>query len=119
MSIEEQNLIDHYKNPRNYGLLETYDFHHKLVNHSCGDEIEVTILSVDGIVEKFGYVGRGCALSLGTMSIFSEYAIGKNLEEIKKLSFNDIEELLLAFKVNPGRHKCVEMCTNVLRNPTE
>src|SRR5699024_9473260 len=60
-----QQILDHYKNPRNYGELDDPTFSHVGENPMCGDEITVDIdLADDGeTIERAAFHGDGCAIS--------------------------------------------------------
>ena len=64
-------ILDHYKNPHNYGLLEPHDAHAEGQNPLCGDEVSVSIrFAEDGeTIEEIGFEGRGCAISQAATSM--------------------------------------------------
>lgn len=103
--IYRQQIIDHYKNPRNAGTMDTYDSKVKKYNYSCGDEIEV-YLKIDGSkLTDVKFDSRGCAIAVASASLLSEEIIGMELEEIMKLDAEFIQELL-GTKLTSSRIKC-------------
>ena len=61
------------------------------VNPSCGDEIEVSLISSDGKIEDIAFSGVGCAISQASTSMMAELVHGKKIEEA-----NELAELFLA-----------------------
>ncbi len=83
-------IIDHYRNPRNKGELETPPAHKSEgINPLCGDEIAV-YLKVDGegdaaIVTDIKIGGQGCSISQSSASMMSAAAKGKSVQEVRAL----------------------------------
>lgn len=104
-NIYMQNILDHYHDPENYGVLENADFHAEEHNPLCGDRLEVFIIIKEDKVADVKYQGEGCAISQAAMSMLSSELIGKTLDEVKKLQKEDIIELL-GIELSPTRLKC-------------
>jgi nitrogen fixation NifU-like protein len=104
-SLYKQNIIDHYKNPKNFGELESCDFHSEVKNSSCGDEIELYLVMDGDVVEEIKFTGRGCAISIATMSMMSEIVKGKSISELKEMEKGDILDLV-GMNESSGRVKC-------------
>jgi hypothetical protein len=76
-------ILDHYKNPRNHGLLEPADAHAEGQNPLCGDEVTVTVrLGAGDVIEDVGFDGRGCAISQAATSMLSDLVKGKTASEV-------------------------------------
>src|SRR2546429_534053 len=56
-------ILDHFKNPRNYGRLESPDISHEEDNPLCGDVVGMDFRVRDGVIEDIRFHGRGCAIS--------------------------------------------------------
>ncbi len=104
-NLIQQNIIDHYKNPRYFKRLEKFTHHSKLANYSCGDEVEIWINVENSIITDIGFQGSGCSISIATTSLLCEELIGRNISEIEKIDENYIKKLL-QFEPNPSRMKC-------------
>jgi NifU homolog involved in Fe-S cluster formation len=91
-----QQILDHYKSPRNYGELEDPDFSHTGENPSCGDTIQMDVkLDEDGEeIEYVSFTGDGCAISQASASMLSEQLVGMTLEELNNLETDDITDML-------------------------
>src|SRR5690242_18822765 len=75
-------ILDHYRNPRNFGHLDTPDAQAEDMNPLCGDQIRVE-LQVDrgGKISDVRFSGKGCAISQASMSMLTESVKGKSLKE--------------------------------------
>ena len=112
----QENILDHFKNPRNFGKIENASVHHHEYNPLCGDEIELYLLIDDNkkIVDvKFN--GHGCAISQASASMLTEQIKGKNLEELKKMTKENILEML-GIPLSPVRLKCALLSLDTLKN---
>jgi nitrogen fixation NifU-like protein len=108
-------IIDHYKNPQYRGHLDPNNIQFEDDNPLCGDHIEIT-LRVDetGRVADGRFDGRGCAISQASADLLIESVIGKPVEEVKKLSKQDILDLL-GIELGPVRLKCALLPLKVLK----
>ena len=113
-SSELDEILDHYRNPRNYGELEDPDIHVRDSNPLCGDVIELFIKVKDGVISDVKFKGRGCAISQASASKLTEKIIGMRLEDVKKLSRQDILEML-GIELSPVRLKCALLSLKVLK----
>ena len=75
-------ILDHYKNPRNFGELTPHDLDFHDHNPLCGDELGVHIVVEDGKVKDLRFHGQGCAISQAAASITSDELIGMPIAEI-------------------------------------
>uniref|UniRef100_A0A7C5YBE3 Iron-sulfur cluster assembly scaffold protein n=1 Tax=Caldiarchaeum subterraneum TaxID=311458 RepID=A0A7C5YBE3_CALS0 len=99
-------ILDHYRNPRNYGELKEYSVRVKDSNPLCGDVIEVFLkINSDGVIEKASFRGHGCAISQASASMLIEYIHGKKLDDVKALDKQHIFDML-GIDVGPVRVKC-------------
>ncbi len=105
MNIYAHKIIEHYKTPKNYGVLDKYNISNKENNLSCGDSIKVFLLVSNNVVEKISFLGQGCAISQATMSLLTEKIKNKSIDEIKKMSDIDVYELI-NIKISKQRTKC-------------
>ncbi|PMC40586.1 SUF system NifU family Fe-S cluster assembly protein [Bacillus sp. UMB0899] len=84
-TLYRQVIMDHYKNPRNKGILDnslTVDMN----NPTCGDRIRLTLDLEDDVVKNAKFEGEGCSISMSSASMMTQAIKGKKLEEALKLS---------------------------------
>jgi len=110
-----EHIIDRYQNPHFRGELNPNDITFEDSNPLCGDElrIDLRINENDQIVEA-AFSGRGCAISLASADMLLEFVQGKSLEEVKRLSKEDILKLL-GIELGPVRLKCALLSLKVLK----
>ncbi|WP_254864321.1 Fe-S cluster assembly sulfur transfer protein SufU [Halovivax gelatinilyticus] len=117
-----QQILDHYKNPRNYGELEDPTFSHVGENPMCGDEIKMdVVLDEDGdqpVIERVAFSGDGCAISQASASLLSEQLPGMTVEELLEMDRDDVTELL-GVDISPMRIKCAVLAEKVAQDGAE
>ena len=113
-SMYRENLMDHYKNPRNYGRLDNADIEQKGFNPLCGDEIEIFVNFEEEIVKEVKSEAKGCAISQAAASMLTESIEGKTVEELKKITKEDIFEML-GIELSVSRIKCALLAWDSLR----
>lgn len=106
MNLYRQKILQHYKTPHNQGHLSNPNKKSKLVNKSCGDEIEIEIKTDNKIVKEIAFSGHGCVISTATASILTDYVKGKSIEEIKKITKEDLIKMI-GIEITPARLKCL------------
>jgi len=87
-------VMDHFKNPRNAGEIETPDGAGEVGNPQCGDMMKITIHVKDGRLADVKWKTLGCGAAIATSSVMSEMMIGKTLEEALALTKNQVAEAL-------------------------
>jgi len=107
-------IIDHYKNPRNYGRLEHPDISHEEDNPLCGDVVGMDFRVNDGVIEDIRFRGRGCAISQASASLMTERLKGMSLEDAKKIDKDDVIGEL-GIEISPARIKCALLSLKVLK----
>jgi nitrogen fixation NifU-like protein len=74
-------ILDHYKNPRNYGRLENPDISHEEDNPLCGDVVGMDFRVRDGVIDDIRFHGRGCAISQASASLLTERLKGSKMRK--------------------------------------
>ena len=114
-SMYQENILDHYKNPRNAGKIDNASVHHHEYNPLCGDEIEMFLIIRDRKVIDVKFHGKGCAISQASASMLTEEIKGKNIDDLKKMTKENILELL-GISLSPVRLKCALLSLDTLKN---
>lgn len=129
--LYQEILFDHYKHPRNHGVLERPDVHLDAKNPFCGDEITIDFTLEDGRIQEIRFQGQGCVISQASVSLLTESVKGKTLQEAQEVvdQFSrlikgeieeldpDLEELMAMQGVSafPTRVKCALLAWNTLK----
>jgi len=108
-------LLDHFRNPRNYGSLPSPDIVYEEFNPLCGDRIRIELEINDNRIAAARFVGDGCAISIASASILTELVLGA---EIDKDAVVSGEELLSSLKsdIKPSRVKCALLPLEAFRS---
>ena len=108
-------ILDHYKNPRNHGLLDPADAQAEGQNPLCGDEVSVSVRLGEGdVIEEIGFDGRGCAISQAATSMLSDLVKGRTADEIATMPKEELLEEL-GIPLTPVRLKCAILGLGVLK----
>ncbi|HET9001267.1 MAG TPA: SUF system NifU family Fe-S cluster assembly protein [bacterium] len=88
MSLDDlyrETILDHYRHPRNKGVLEGADITGEGANPLCGDEITIFLIVRDGVVRDVRFEGKGCSISQASASMMTELIKGRPVEEARGL----------------------------------
>jgi len=107
-------ILDHFKNPRNYGEIEKPDISYSDSNPLCGDEIRIDMKLEDRMISDIKFTGKGCAISTASASILTETIMGSSLDEVKKLGRKEMLELL-GIPLTPVRVKCALLALKAVK----
>lgn len=91
--LYQEVILDHGRNPRNYGKPD--EANHRADGHNplCGDSISVYLhVDGEGVVRNAAFDGRGCAISQASASLMTEIVAGKTLEQVDAL-FRNFHEM--------------------------
>ena len=114
MSVYKEEILDHFKNPRNFGELDGFKKRVKQRNSHCGDVIELGVKIKKFKVTNLKYIaevrfkGEGCAISLAGTSMLTEMIKGKSLKELSSL---DEKKILrrIGIPISSARIKCARL----------
>jgi nitrogen fixation NifU-like protein len=108
-------ILDHYRNPRNFGSLERVDVEAEDLNPLCGDQIRMQLKLDDGVVSEVRFSGKGCAISQASASMLTERVKGMKLADVAKLS-KDVVLEDVGIGISPTRMKCAMLGLRVLKS---
>lgn len=112
--LYKQFILDLYRNPLNKKVLDDFDIEKRGLNPLCGDDITVRVKFDNEKIKEIGWQGDGCAISQAAMSLLSDEMIGKNKEEIEKITDQDIYELL-GIEISYTRKKCATLGLDTIK----
>ena len=108
-------ILDHYKNPRHKGKIENSQYEFEDENPLCGDHLEIYLQTDEnGVVRNAKFEGHGCAISMASADLLMDSIIGQTLDHVKKLSKQDILDLL-GIELSPVRLKCALLSLKVAK----
>ena len=114
-SIYSEIILDYYRYPRNKGTLDHPQIHARDSNPLCGDVIEMQLeLDEKNSVKDVKFNGQGCAISQASASMLTELVKGKSLDEVRKISKEDILSLI-GGQLTAVRLKCALLSLKVLK----
>lgn len=113
--LYREHILEHYKQPRNFGELHPHDFSSFEHNPLCGDELGVQIQAQEGRIADLRFNGHGCAISQAAASIASEELKGMPLEQASSLSADWMLDLL-GIPISATRRKCALLGLKALRS---
>ena len=114
MDFYREAILDHYSQPRNWGVLSPADIDHEENNPLCGDKLRLTMRVEDGKIAALAWSGEGCAISRASASMLGETLVGKTLEEARSVTKEDVLEML-GIELGPVRLKCALLSLKVLK----
>ena len=107
-------ILEHYRKPHNFGVIEEPSATYEGANPLCGDRITMQLGVKDGVVEDIGFTGRGCAISQASASLLTDEIKGKPIESAAGMSADDVLELL-GIEISPARMKCALLSLETLQ----
>jgi nitrogen fixation NifU-like protein len=111
----KEYILDHYRNPRNFGHLDAPDAVAEDLNPLCGDEIRIELKVKDGKVEDVRFSGKGCAISQAATSMLTQTLRGQALEDVARIPPEQVVESV-GIGISPARMKCATLGLKVLKS---
>src|SRR5215468_818465 len=114
--LYRDQILEHYKRPHNFGVVEGADLEYEDTNPFCGDEQHVTIkLGGDDKVAEVAFEGQGCAISTAATSLLTDELVGKTREEVLRLPKEFVLDLL-GIEISATRMKCAMLGLKVVKS---
>ncbi len=110
----QENILDHYENPRNFGNFDKCDIKSHDSNPLCGDTFDIEFMFKENIIIDVKFSGHGCAISTASASMLTEKIKGMSINKIKKLEKKDIIELL-GIELSHVRIKCAMLPLKIVK----
>src|ERR1700681_49470 len=90
LRVYSPELLDHFQNPRNAGEVEAPDAIAQLENPACGDILELTFKLEGQRIADIRFRAKGCVPAMACGSAITELVKGKNLEEARRVSREEL-----------------------------
>jgi nitrogen fixation NifU-like protein len=112
--LYRDEILEHYRNPHNFGTLDEPTLVKEGSNPLCGDRITLMLAINDaGTVEDVAFTGRGCAISQASASMLTDEIKGKALSEVATTGQQDVLDNL-GIEISPARMKCAMLSLETL-----
>jgi nitrogen fixation NifU-like protein len=108
-------ILEHYRRPHNFGVLDEPSASYEGSNPLCGDRITMQLRVKDGVVDGVGFTGRGCAISQASASLLTDEIKGKHVNEVAEFRAADLLDLL-GIEISPARLKCAMLSFDSLQH---
>ena len=118
MDLYREQILDHYKHPRNFGHIDHPDVVQEEGNVTCGDRVVLEI-AFEGKgklkkVKAIAFWGEGCAISQASASMLTEMVKTMKIDDVKKITPNDVFDML-GTTLTPSRTRCALLSLEVLQ----
>jgi nitrogen fixation protein NifU and related proteins len=108
-------ILEHYRRPHNFGVLDAPTASFEGANPLCGDRITMQLGIRDGVVAEIAFTGRGCAISQASASLLTDEIMGMPVEKAEAFRADDLLDLL-GIDISPARLKCAMLSLETLEH---
>ena len=107
-------ILEHYRRPHNFGVLDNATATQEGANPLCGDRITLQLRLTGDQIAAVGFTGRGCAISQASASLLTDEIKGKPVETAAAMQAGDVLDLL-GIEISPARMKCALLSLETLQ----
>lgn len=116
--IQAEIVLEHYREPHNYGTIEDPTVSLTESNPVCGDTVNISVLIENGTIADIKFVGKGCSISQAAASMLTDRVKGRPLGEVEKMDEKSIIDMV-GLNLGPAREKCALLSYNTLQRCIE
>jgi nitrogen fixation protein NifU and related proteins len=113
--IYSEILLDHFRNPRNYGGLPSADITCEEFNPLCGDRIRIELEISENRIAAASFVGDACAICIAAASMLTELVLGADIDQGEVISDAELFSSLKS-DIKPSRMRCAMLPLEALRS---
>lgn len=108
-------ILDHYENPRHYGVLTDAHVTATGTNPGCGDMVTIYMKAdAEGRITALSFDGQGCTISQAAASVVTEMCVGRTLSDVASIEAEAILELF-GREIAATRLKCATLGLNAMK----
>ena len=109
-------ILDHYRNPRQHGVIDDPDARAEGQNPLCGDEVSIYVAFADDgdTIDEVKFSGRGCAISQAATSMLTEMVKGRSATQVATLPRDELLDEI-GIPLTPVRLKCALLGLSTLK----
>ena len=111
-------ILEHYRRPHNFGVLDGATISQEGANPLCGDRITLQLRVRNGVIDGVGFTGRGCAISQASASLLTDEIKGKEIDTANAMGSENVLEML-GIEISPARMKCALLSLETLHGALE
>ena len=111
-------ILEHYRRPHNFGVLDGATISQEGANPLCGDRITLQLRVRDGVIDGVGFTCRGCAISQASASLHTDEIKGKQVDTASAMGADNVLEML-GIEISPARMKCALLSLETLHGALE
>lgn len=104
-NLYREEILEHWRSPQNFGEMKKADLVIDQVNPLCGDQLTFFFKVKGGKIKEVSFIGNGCAISIASASMLSEFVKDKSVRNLSKIDSKDVFNLI-GGPVAPARLKC-------------
>ena len=112
-----EQVMEHFRNPRNMGVIEDADGVGEVGNPTCGDMMRITIKVEGEVLQDVKFQTLGCGAAVATSSMVTEMAKGKRVDEAVEITNKEVAEALGGLP--PNKMHCSNLAADGLRAAIE
>jgi len=109
-----EQILERWKNPRNYGEIDDKTVEAEDSNPLCGDRIKIALKVQGKKIVDAKFTGTGCSISQASADLMTEFVIGKDASILRKLNKDDVLRIL-GIELTAVRLKCALLSLKVLK----
>ena len=94
MALYSEKVMDHFRNPRNVGVIEDANGIGEVGNAKCGDIMKMYLKIEDDIIQDVKFETFGCGSAIASSSMATELIMGQPVSEVRKLTNKAVAEAL-------------------------
>ena len=113
-ALYSEVLLDHFRHPRNYGVVVEPDVSYEKFNPLCGDRIRIEVKLENTTITEARFKGDGCAISTAAASLLTELITGSPIEAVVAISDDQLINALES-DIKPARRQCALLSLEALR----
>lgn len=117
MALYSEKVMDHFRNPRNLGIIEDADGVGEVGNAKCGDIMKMYLKVNDNIIEDVKFETFGCGSAIASSSMATELIKGKSLDEALQLTNRAVAEALDGLP--PHKVHCSVLAEEAIKSAVE
>ena len=114
-----ENILDHHDHPRNKRVMEPAEIQASGGNPGCGDIVVMYArLDEEGRIAEASFQGEGCTISQAAASMLTEDLVGRKLEDVRGMSYEDVIDEM-GKEVVSTRTRCATLALTIMKSAAE